>query len=311
MGTGGTNHWRHMGRRIALWIVVGILMLLAAAYLGIGAYAANSVTLVEEDPEIPASAPPGIAYEEVSFPARGEDLELAGWYLPKEGSSKAVVLVHGRDANRRTAMAGTFVALAEALNRAGYSVLLFDLRGHGQSGGEKRYSFGVKERRDVLGAVDWLLQQGIPPGSIAVLGTSMGGASATGATAEEPAIGALILDSTLSDLKPLIQAKFVDESGLPLWFVPGVLLMNRVLYGYDLTRVKPVQELALVSPRPVLILHCTEDEMVPLEQGEALAAAMPEAETWYVGDCKHAEIHAAYPAEYQERVVGFLDQTLK
>jgi len=311
MSTGTTQHRRSKGWRIALWIVVGILLLLAVAYLGIGAYAANSVTLVEEDPENPASGPPGIAYEEVGFPARAEDLDLVGWYLPKEGSSKAVVLVHGRDANRRTAMGGTFVALAEALNRAGYSVLLFDLRGHGESGGEKRYSFGVNERRDVLGAVDWLQQQGIPPGSIAVLGTSMGGASATGATAEEPAIGALILDSTLSDLKPLIQEKFVDESGLPLWFVPGVLLMNRVLYGYDLAEVKPVAELSAVAPRPVLILHCTEDDMVPIEQGRALAEAVPEAETWYTDGCKHAEIHASHAAKYEEEVIGFLDENLK
>ncbi len=94
----------HRGRRIALWIVVGILLLLVVAYLGIGAYAANSVTLVEEDPENPASGPPGIAYQDVSFTARGEELGLAGWYLPRDGASKAVVLVHGRDANRRTAM---------------------------------------------------------------------------------------------------------------------------------------------------------------------------------------------------------------
>lgn len=301
----------HRGGRIALWIVVGILLLLVVAYLGIGAYAANSVTLVEEDPENPASGPPGIAYRDVSFTARGQELGLAGWYLPRDGASKAVVLVHGRDANRRTAMRGTFVELAEAIHQAGYSVLLFDLRGHGESEGEKRYTFGVTERSDVLGAVDWLLQQGFAPGSIAVLGTSMGGASATGAAAEEPAIGALMLDSTLADLAPLIQAKFVDESGLPLWFVPGVLLMNRVLYGYDLEDVRPVDELLAVAPRPVLIMHCTEDEMVPMAQGEALAKAMPQAKTWYVGDCQHAEIHATHPAEYQEQVISFLDQNLK
>ena len=301
----------HRGRRIALWICVGILILLLGAYLGIGAYAADSVTRVEQDPELPASGPPTVAYQDVSFQPRGEDLDLSGWYLPREGASKAVVLVHGRDANRRTAMVGTFVALAEALNRAGYAVLLFDLRGHGESEGEKRYTFGVTERRDVLGAVDWLMQQGFDAGSLAVLGTSMGGASAIGATAAEPAVGALILDSTLADLGPLIQQRFVDESGLPLWFVPGVMLMTRILYGYDLAGVRPVDEIPAVAPRPVLILHCTQDDMVPMEQGEALAAASPGAQTWYVGDCKHAEIHNAHPAEYQERVIRFLNENLK
>ena len=301
MNTDAPKARPHRIRRIALWILLGIVVLLVVAYLGIGAYAADSVTRVEQDPELPASGPPTIAYQDVEFPARGEALNLVGWYLPRDGASKAVVLVHGRDANRRTAMVGTFVELAEALNQAGYAVLLFDLRGHGESGGETRYTFGVTERRDVLGAVDWLLQQGFAPGSIAVLGTSMGGASATGATAAEPAIGALILDSTLSDLKPLIQQKFVEESGLPLWFVPGVMLMTRILYGYDLAGVRPVDELPSVAPRPVLIIHCTEDEMVPLEQGEALAESVPGAQAWYTGDCKHAEIHRIEIVDWMPR----------
>jgi alpha-beta hydrolase superfamily lysophospholipase len=113
-------------------------------------------------------------------------------------------------------MVGTFAELAEALHQAGYAVLRLDLRGHGESGGEKRYTFGVTKRGDVLGAVDWLLGQELAPGSITVLGTSMGGTSATGATAAELAIGALILDGALPDLKPLIQQNSVGESGLPL-----------------------------------------------------------------------------------------------
>jgi len=54
----------------------------------------------------------------VSFAARGEDLELVGRYLTREGASKVVARVHGREAIRRTAMAGTFVDLAVALDLA-------------------------------------------------------------------------------------------------------------------------------------------------------------------------------------------------
>ncbi len=298
-------------RRIVLWSLLGLGLLLALAYLGIGGYAASSVAKVEQDPENPASGPPDVPYEVVRFPARDEDLQLAGWYLPSEGSSRAMVLVHGRDANRHTAISGKLVRLAEALNGAGYAVLLFDLRGHGESEGVQRYTFGVKERRDVLGAVDWLLDRGFAPGRIGVLGVSMGGASAIGAAAQESAIGLLVLDSTLADLKPLIQEKFVEESGLPIWFVPGVLLMNRLMYGYDLTDVRPVDELPLVSPRPVLIIHCTSDKDVKVSQAEDLAQALPYAQTWYVDDCDHAEIYRDHPEEYEQTLLAFLGDHLK
>ena len=43
---------------------------------------------------------------------------------------------------------------ARALHHAGYNVLLFDLRNHGESDGDLPLTFGVKEGRDFAGAVD-------------------------------------------------------------------------------------------------------------------------------------------------------------
>ena len=62
---------------------------------------------------------------------------------------------------------------------------MIDLRGHGQSS-PARMSFGLKEHRDILGAVDWLKGRGYRPGHIGVLGQSMGGASTLYAVAAEP-----------------------------------------------------------------------------------------------------------------------------
>jgi hypothetical protein len=53
--------------------------LLILACPGIGAYAADSVTRVEQGPELPASGPPTIADQDGNFPAWGGELDLVGW----------------------------------------------------------------------------------------------------------------------------------------------------------------------------------------------------------------------------------------
>ena len=59
-------------------------------------------------------------------------------------------MIHGLDGCRLCELYGQFPAIASQINRAGYSVLLIDLRGHGDSP-PARVTFGDTERWDVLG----------------------------------------------------------------------------------------------------------------------------------------------------------------
>jgi alpha/beta superfamily hydrolase len=68
------------------------------------------------------------------------------------------------------------------------------LRGHGQSA-DAPFTFGIYERRDVEGAIDWLKSQGFESGKIGVLGVSMGAASVIGAAAGDRAL----MDNELYD----------------------------------------------------------------------------------------------------------------
>src|SRR5439155_8049282 len=138
------------------------------------------------------------------FPARGGDVRIAGWYLPRAGCRRAVVLAHGASVNRWIEFGGGFLHLAVALHARGFSVLMIDMRAHGESEGE-RVSFGVEERRDIMGAVDWLKGQGFAPGSVGVLGVSMGAAAGIGATADDPDIGALVADCSFASMDALVR----------------------------------------------------------------------------------------------------------
>ena len=61
--------------------------------------------------------------------------------------------MHDGDNSRTNGFIDQFVPFANALRMDGFSVLLIDLRGHGQSA-DSRYYFGTKERQDIRGAVD-------------------------------------------------------------------------------------------------------------------------------------------------------------
>jgi alpha/beta superfamily hydrolase len=313
-------------RQLFVWIGLGIVALLAIVFLGIGAVAANVLTLPKRvfDP----SLNPGrynVEYEEVGFRARGDGSLISAWYIPSDDKQRAIILVHGRDNSRTNGFVDQFVPFAKTLHEAGLSVLMIDLRGHGASA-QARYTFGIKERQDVLGGVDWLEAHGYLPGRIGVLGYSLGAASVIGAAAEERDIGAIWIDSAFADINPVIEGAWQVDSGLPQVFLYPTKWMIRLLYGYDITASRPVDEIEKIAPRPVFMAHCKEDKLIPIAHMDQLLAVAQNTRTWVVQNCDqetlgkdivpskynhHALGYNLQPAEYKQKVIEFFSANLK
>ncbi len=66
--------------------------------------------------------------------------------------------------------------LGRDLHDAGFDVLLFDLRGHGQSDPSRLY-LGRRERNDIRAVMDWAESEGFTHDRIGWLGYSMGGST--------------------------------------------------------------------------------------------------------------------------------------
>jgi len=297
--------------KVLRWILV-ISMILIVAYLGIGAYIAYSATLIDLDTScIPTDTPAtfDLAYSNVKFKARGDDLTIGGWYIPNEDADKALIIVHGRNGSKQIAATCNFPKLGAELHDAGFAVLMIDTRGHGDSEG-KRYSFGYYESMDVLGAVDFLLGKGFSPRKIGALGMSNGSGAVIGAAAEDDAIGALVLDSVIADMGEVITDRFTEETGFPVFLLNGAQIMGQILLGYDFMEVKPVEEIISVPPRPILMLHCSVDEIVGFGQAELIKEAIPQAELIVFDDCSHAELYRDYPQEYLDATVALFQDGL-
>lgn len=287
------------------WSLTLILFILLV-YFAICGYAVLTMSKVGDHPQYeqhPGTY--GLAYEDVRFSAREDLLQIAGWYVPNPGARRVMVLVHGRNASKQNAISGNLPQLAAELHSAGLAVLMIDLRGHGDSEG-KRYTFGVQESRDVLGAVDFLVEQGFRAGQIGVLGISLGGAAVIEAAAQEPAISAVVIESTFADINLLIEPNWKAESGLPMWFLPGVFYMWQCLMGFDLKRVKPADTLVNIPPRPILILHSNTDEMIAVQNAYQLKEVVPEAGLVLFDDCDHAELFRDEPEAYLAALIPFV-----
>lgn len=265
---------RRFRRRRWLAGVALLAVLLVGLYLGPSAYMADTLTRPHRQPVTTNPRAYGLRVEDVAFPSRVDHLTLRGWLLTLPGAPPArdarlIVVLHGKDGVRDDPSIG-LTPLASALAHAGYEVLLFDLRGHGESEGD-RFSLGWYERRDLQGALDWAQARGYS--RIGVYGFSMGAATAILTAAEDRRIAAVAEDSGYADLDQILAAQIPLRSGLPGLYTPGVILMTRLMYGADAAKIRPDLAMAALRDRPVLILHGAADTYVPAANAERLWAA--------------------------------------
>jgi len=252
-------------------------------------------------------------YRDVEFPPRGDDLTLRGWYAPPSSTGgPAVILVHGYNTCRRD---WNVLLPAGMLHRAGFGVLLLDLRNHGDSDSDGgRWAGGAKEYRDVLGAWDWLRAQGEPPSRIGIFGVSLGAATATIATGEEPAVAATWEDSGYASYD-VAAAEFAETNGYPGWVADAAIPMGRMLGDPELATREPLREVRdHLGGRPFFIVHGLSDSTIrphnAIELAIAVAAAGTPVEPWLVPSAEHTREMLLETDRYDERLTTFFASAL-
>ena len=164
----------------------------------------------------------GMAYEDVFFPAM-DGVMLDGWYIPAGKGDKLIIVNHFIGANRYgypghlepwTGQGGfevNFIEAYKALHEAGYSVLAYDLRGHGHSapGADNITGVGAIEWRDVIGSVRYAKER-FPNAKVALHSQCMGCNSTFLAMEKHPEEFEHI--SCMIALQPLSAAPFIERA---------------------------------------------------------------------------------------------------
>ena len=275
-------------------LVIGLVLFAAAASALIWTAGSSAIARF---PAAELAVPADFPAEELRLAAPGEP-DLAGWL--REGSPECgpVMLLHGRGATKLQ-----MLGRARLLGASGFPVALFDLSGHGESGGETM-GFGYAEAADVARIVA-ALEERFPDRPMGAIGLSLGAAALVFA-AEDRRVDAYVLEQLFSTLRDTAAAR------LPFGGIQADLMLAQMplRLGYGAADVRPVDRIGGLGA-PVLMLAATQDPFVGREQTEALfQAAGGEKDLVWFEVRGHIDLQRHDPERYADAVAPFLTRHL-
>lgn len=291
--------WRWARRLGAAGVVAAVV-----GYAGISVLVADVLTRTRNRPSRFDRTEVGA--EAVDWSTRTADaVTLRGWYCPTPGRRHLVVLVHGMDGSR-----DDMVRLAHDLHEEGYDVLVFDLRGHGQSD-PSRLFMGRREREDIRAVQRWAAGRGYPADRIGWVGQSMGASTLLMEAARNDAIRVAVLDSPFGNLPELLRDQLTAHSHLPAAFNPGILLAARWAFGVRTDDLVPLRSARQWGARPMLLIHGEADSIVPVRQARQIArAAGRSCRAITLPGVEHVGAYSVDPGGYVAAVDRFFDGNL-
>lgn len=309
-----TTVYRGPKKRNTKFILIGSLaalfFLAAAACIAISVYVGTNLTKPEKKPIVITPGDYAMNYQDIDFFSHDAKTKLAGWVLePPVPAKMNIIFAHGYKGNRYEENI-PFMPLANNLLVKGYRVITFDFRYAGESEGDMT-TVGVKEKLDLLGAIDWTADQYEEP--IGLLGISMGASTSILAAAESKNVYAVVADSPFSDLH-----NYLDEN-MPVWtdlpnfpFTPLILNIIPLMADIDLSGASPINVLDDVAPRPVLFIHNKGDRSIPYTESEKMYKKHPDVFSfWLTEGDGHVKSFEQNSEEYVEKVSAFFDGVLQ
>lgn len=222
-----------------------------------------------------------------------DSVRLHALFLPATASPRgAVLFLHGNAENL-----SSHVRAVTTLPAAGYTVLVPDYRGFGQSAGRADVA---GSHADAAAALAWLRHHH-PDLPLVVYGQSLGASVAIRLVADaedRSGIRAVVADSGFASYRGLAREKLASAwLTWPLQWLAIPLISDRFA---------AVDRVGALAPIPLLLIHGERDPVVPVSHAEALyRAAAPPRTLWRIPEAGH--IDGLRRPEWQARFLAFLD----
>ena len=265
-------------------------------------------------------------YENATIEVEDEDLFLSAWYLRQNDSMPWVIFVHGI---RGCKSGGELMISSGMLANAGFNVISFDLRDHGESSiDDNRVSGGQDEWKDVVAVFDWLVEeQGAEPEDIGLFGTSMGAGTVAIAFSLDDRMQSVWLDSGYSDMGKIVVEE-LEFQGLPSFLGPAGIFAGKISAGQNLVEYYPLEAASEIGDRHMYVVHGKQDKRVQFHHGEEMCEVAMEnglegnVECWFedsvirydvgegMANDEHVTLMLTHTDDYETRLVDFFTRSL-
>ncbi len=253
--------------RSLIWVTAATLGL-----SGVAAAAANGVsalmvyTYARPRRMWGTGEPPAGLAEEVTFESPEDNMPLRGWFLPATNASK---LSRHRRWCCATASGRDDASACRWRSASSRPATTYSASTSARMGRAAAASSAWATTRPATSSApsSWLTARPeVDRRRIGVLGFSMGAAAAIQAAARSQDIAAVAADSGYAELVDAVRYSFRRVGRLPHYpFGPLALYWARVMLRVDARQMRPIDEIGRISPRPVLLLHGAEDQIVPVQ----------------------------------------------
>ncbi len=231
-----------------------------------------------------------------------DDLNLHAAYID-QNSHIYMIMVHGYRGD-----GASIISPIKQMKKAGYNLLIPDLRGHGFSEGDY-IGMGWDDREDIIQWIDYLLSKD-SHASIILYGVSMGGATVMDVAGEKlpHQVKAIIEDCGYTSVWDIFKAH-IDmnniESEVALHMAS---LVTKIRAGYYLEDVRPIEQVKK-SQTPMLFIHGAEDNFVPFSMvNELYNAATCPKEKLVIQGAGHANSCSVNSELYYQTIFRFIEK---
>lgn len=221
-------------------------------------------------------------------------------------SKKFVICSHGYRSNG----IDEFASIIPFYLENGINTFVIDHQAHGKSEGST-ITFGLRESKDLLGWVHWLIEHFGQDIEIMIHGVSMGAASALETSSQVPEqVKFIVEDCGYTTIKQQI-LHTLKSVKVPT-AVYGLLSGNFWLHTLSpLNKISPLEEVKQAKI-PILFVHGMKDDLVPFTMGEELYDACPtEKDALFVVNAGHTQSYFMDRLAYENKIKEFIHRYMK
>ncbi|MCX7848503.1 MAG: alpha/beta hydrolase [bacterium] len=223
----------------------------------------------------------GIGYERFSV-AGVQGARLGCWYVPAEGMRGIVIVSHGIGDSKQGVL-----PYVVKFHRAGYGLVLYDLRRHGESSG-KYCTIGYYETEDLVRVTAHVRREYADGKPILYWGFSLGGTISLLAAGRDEGVRAVVAQSPFPSLREVVK----HYAWVFYWIppVPVVALGLKLMEWRTGVRAEEVDVRVVAEKlrgRPVLLIGSERDRQVPLRWLEGMKREFGEGAELVVGPYGH------------------------